>query len=124
VNPQKLLQKALASPNNFRFAEARALAEAFGFRLARTSGSHHIFVHPGISQLLNLQEAGAEVDTVAARQLVSDRERDVKGPKKARLHDASALALWNGAAGMGQMDYRWGRIERIVLDILAAVPRA
>lgn len=65
-----------------------------------------------------------KADTATARQLVSDRERDVKGPKKARLHDASALALWNGAAGMGQMDFRWGRAQHIVLDILEGVARA
>jgi hypothetical protein len=67
---------------------------------------------------------GGKADTAAARQLVSDRELAVKGAKKARLHDASALALWNGAAGMGQMDFRWGRAQRIVLDILEGAPRA
>ena len=29
------------------------LVEAFGFRLDRISGSHHIFVHPEIPELLN-----------------------------------------------------------------------
>jgi predicted RNA binding protein YcfA (HicA-like mRNA interferase family) len=32
------------------------LAESFGFRLSRSSGSHHIFVHPRVRELLNLQE--------------------------------------------------------------------
>ena len=32
------------------------LAENFGFRLSRSSGSHHIFVHPAAKELLNLQE--------------------------------------------------------------------
>lgn len=81
------------------------------------------FVSAWAAHAINAR-AGSNVDTPAARQLVSDRERDVKGPKKARLHDASALALWNGAAGMGQMDYRWGRTQRIVLDILEGGPRA
>lgn len=67
---------------------------------------------------------GGKADTAAARQLIADRELAVKGSKKARLHDASALALWNGAAGMGQMDFRWGRAQRIVRDILEGVPRA
>ena len=51
---RKLLEKALASPKNLRFEEAVALAEAVGFRLSRTSGSHHIFVHPDVPELLNL----------------------------------------------------------------------
>ena len=33
-----------------------ALVEAFGFRLSRSSGSHHIFVHPVVTELVNLQE--------------------------------------------------------------------
>ena len=56
MNPDKLLRKALSSPKNFRFSEARALAEAFGFRLSRTSGCHHIFVLERIPELLNLRE--------------------------------------------------------------------
>lgn len=53
---KKLLQKALSAPNNFRFADMIKLAEAFGFRLSRSSGSHHIYVHPQVTELLNLQE--------------------------------------------------------------------
>jgi hypothetical protein len=39
---QKLLEKALTSPQNLRFAEAIKLAEGFGFKVARVRGSHHI----------------------------------------------------------------------------------
>jgi len=42
------------------FADLVDLVEAFGFRLARASGSHHIFTHPDIPGLLNLQEANGE----------------------------------------------------------------
>jgi hypothetical protein len=76
MNPRKLLQRALSSPNNFRFAEARALAEAFGFRLARVSGSHHIFVHPGVPQLLNLQEVKGQAKPYQLRQLLQLVERN------------------------------------------------
>lgn len=31
------------------------LVEAFGFRLSRVKGSHHIFVHPRVQELINLQ---------------------------------------------------------------------
>jgi hypothetical protein len=53
---KKLLQKALASPNNLRFTDMVKLAESFGFQLSRSSGSHHLFVHPRVKELLNLQE--------------------------------------------------------------------
>ena len=56
MNKQKLLRKALTTPNNLRFSEMVNLAEAFGFRLSRTTGSHHIFVHDRVRELLNLQE--------------------------------------------------------------------
>lgn len=32
------------------------LAESFGFRRARSSGSHHIFTHPAVREFLNLQD--------------------------------------------------------------------
>lgn len=60
MNKQKLLAKALAGSKNLRFAEAVALAKAFGYRLVRTKGSHHIFVHPKIKELINLQEVGGQ----------------------------------------------------------------
>jgi hypothetical protein len=53
---KKLLQRALSSPNNLRFGDMVKLAENFGFRLSRSSGSHHIFVHADVRELLNLQE--------------------------------------------------------------------
>jgi predicted RNA binding protein YcfA (HicA-like mRNA interferase family) len=43
-------------PNNLRFTETLNLAAAFGFRLSRTSGRHHIFAHPRVRELVNLQE--------------------------------------------------------------------
>lgn len=62
--------------------------------------------------------SGAAPDAESARRLISEREREVKGPKRARLHDPSALAGWNGAAGLGRLDYRWRKAQRIVLDII------
>ena len=56
MNKRKLLKKVLSGSSNIRFAEMLALAEAFGFRLSRVRGSHHILVHPELPELLNLQE--------------------------------------------------------------------
>ena len=52
---QKLLSKVLAGSKNIRFGEMVSLVEAFGFRLSRVRGSHHIFVHPRVQELVNLQ---------------------------------------------------------------------
>ena len=75
MNKRKLLQRALSGSKNIRFSEAVALAEAFGFRLTRTSGSHHIFVHPDIPELLNLQEVGGEAKPYQIGQLLRLVER-------------------------------------------------
>ncbi|NCC38799.1 MAG: type II toxin-antitoxin system HicA family toxin [Gammaproteobacteria bacterium] len=56
MKKRKLLQKLLSDTKDVRFCEALAVAEAFGFRLDRINGSYHIFVHPDILELLNLQE--------------------------------------------------------------------
>jgi len=52
---RKLLEKVLAGSKNIQFNELVALVEAFGFTLSRVSGSHHIFSHPDIPEIVNLQ---------------------------------------------------------------------
>jgi len=55
---RRLLQKLLSGSKNIRFAEAVACAEAFGFRLSRIHGSHHIYVHPDVPELVNRHYRG------------------------------------------------------------------
>lgn len=55
--------------------EAVALAKAFGYRLSRTKGSHHIFVHPRTKELINLQEVGGRAKPYQVRQLLDIVER-------------------------------------------------
>ena len=50
----------LGGSRNVRFADMQSLVEAFGFTLARVSGSHHIFSHPDVPELVNLQEVGGQ----------------------------------------------------------------
>jgi hypothetical protein len=75
MNPRKLLQKAVVSPQNLRFEEACALAAVFGFRLSRVRGSHHIFVHPDVRELLNLQDVDGQAKPYQVRQLLELVER-------------------------------------------------
>lgn len=72
---RKLLAKALRGSNNLRFSEAIALTKAFGFRLSRTKGSHHIFVHPRLRELVNLQEVDGKAKPYQVRQLLEIVER-------------------------------------------------
>lgn len=75
MTEQKLLDKALASPANVRFREMVELVGAFGFRLSRVSGSHHIFVHPDVKELINLQDVQGMAKPYQVRQFLKLVER-------------------------------------------------
>jgi len=51
------------------------MVERFGFRLDRVSGSHHIFVHEAIPELVNLQEVKGEAKPYQIRQFLRLIER-------------------------------------------------
>ena len=70
MKKQKLLKKLLSGSKNIRFAEVAACAKAFGFALRGISGNHHIFVHPDISELLNLQNVNGKAKPYQVRQLL------------------------------------------------------
>lgn len=75
MNPRKLLRRAIDGPANLRFEELTALVEAFGFRLSRQRGSHHIYTSPGISELVNLQNASGKAKPYQVRQFLKLVER-------------------------------------------------
>jgi predicted RNA binding protein YcfA (HicA-like mRNA interferase family) len=70
MKQQKLLQKQLSGTRNIRFSEAVVCAEAFGFQLDRVNGSHHIFVHPDIHELLNLQDLKGKAKPYQIKQML------------------------------------------------------
>jgi hypothetical protein len=51
------------------------LVEAFGFHLSRVSGSHHIFAHPKVPELVNLQEVHGEAKPYQIGQFLRLVER-------------------------------------------------
>jgi hypothetical protein len=53
----------------------------------------------------------------AARELISQREHQIKG-SLARTRNERARDLWSGAAGSEQLDLRWRTSRRIITDIL------
>ena len=71
MNRKQLLKRlAQGSVNNVAFNDMVNLMEGFGFQLARVSGSHHIFIHPGIPQLVNLQSVGGKAKPYQIRQFL------------------------------------------------------
>jgi len=75
MNKKKLLKKAMDGSKNIRFAEMVSLVQAFGFYLSRVSGSHHIFFHPEIRELINLQEVDGMAKSYQIRQFLRLVER-------------------------------------------------
>lgn len=70
MNKRKLFEKVLAGSKNISFNEMVTLVEAFGFYLSRVNGSHFIFVHPQIPDLLNLQEKAGKAKPYQVRQFL------------------------------------------------------
>jgi predicted RNA binding protein YcfA (HicA-like mRNA interferase family) len=72
---RKILQRILAGSKNIRFSDMINLVEGFGFRLSRAEGSHRIFVHPDIPELINLQEVKGQAKPYQMRQFLKIVER-------------------------------------------------
>jgi predicted RNA binding protein YcfA (HicA-like mRNA interferase family) len=72
---QKTLSKTLAGSRNVSFDEFRLLVESFGFRLSRVRGSHHVFTHPKVKELVNLQNVKGQVKPYQVKQVMELVER-------------------------------------------------
>jgi predicted RNA binding protein YcfA (HicA-like mRNA interferase family) len=71
MDRRKLLRKlAQGDLRDVAFADMLALVKGFGFTLRRTRGSHHIFAHPDIPELINLQEVAGEAKPYQIRQFL------------------------------------------------------
>ncbi len=68
----RLTQGAL---HNVTFRDMVYLAEGFGFHQLRVSGSHHIFAHPDVPELVNLQSVRSEAKPYQIRQFLRIVER-------------------------------------------------
>ena len=75
MGAEKTLERARAGSRNLRFDDLCRLAAAFGFRLARVKGSHHIFAHPSVRELVNLQSVDGKCKPYQVRQLLDLADR-------------------------------------------------
>ncbi|MEO8084203.1 MAG: type II toxin-antitoxin system HicA family toxin [Ardenticatenales bacterium] len=76
MNRRRLLQRlASGALANVAFADTVGLAEGFGFRLSRVNGSHHVFTHPDLNEVLNLQNVAGEAKPYQLRQFMKLVER-------------------------------------------------
>ncbi len=72
---QKTLAKILSGSKNVAFSDFVFLVEGFGFRLSRVSGSHHIFVHAKVKELVNLQVVRGQIKPYQVGQFMNLIER-------------------------------------------------
>ena len=76
VDERKLLIRlARGELANVSFGDACRLLEGLDFELQRVSGSHHVFAHPDLAELLNLQSVRGQAKPYQLRQLMRLVER-------------------------------------------------
>ena len=88
---------------------------------ARVRGVTQRFIDRWIDLALSTESVAK---SSAATQQIIQQERTVKG-SRARLGNARAVENWSGSSGSKQLDYRWGRpVRAVVNDILEGFARA
>lgn len=76
MNRRRLLKRLSDGRlRNVAFADMINLIEGFGFRLARVSGSHHVYSHTNVGELVNMQEVKGEAKPYQIRQFLKLVER-------------------------------------------------
>lgn len=66
----KILEKILSGSKNISFTDFVNLIEGYGFELARTKGSHQIFKHKEIAEIVNLQNSDGHVKPYQIKQFL------------------------------------------------------
>lgn len=63
------------------------------------------------------------VDDAGLRQMVERRVTGLRGGKSV-LANPKLLGLWGGSSGASPLDYRWGTVRRLVIDVHEGLARA
>lgn len=75
MNSKKLLERASNNPAGVRFRELCLLVESCGFVLKRVSGSHHIYEHTNVPEIVSIQNCKGMAKAYQVRQMLSLIER-------------------------------------------------
>ncbi len=70
MKKRKLPRKILSGSKNVSFDELVSLINSFGFRLSRTAGSHYIFVHHEVNELINIQNFKGDAKPYQVKQFL------------------------------------------------------
>ena len=66
----KTLQQMRASAANVHFSDLTSLLRSLGFTLDRVNGSHHIYVHPKVKGIVNIQNCGGKAKSYQVKQVL------------------------------------------------------
>jgi predicted RNA binding protein YcfA (HicA-like mRNA interferase family) len=69
VKADAILAKVKSGHGRIQFRDFQKLLVRLGFRLDRTRGSHHVYVHPRVTRPLSVQPIGNEAKPFQVRQL-------------------------------------------------------
>ena len=75
MKKRKLYEEIKRNPNNIRFKKICKIAEVFGFKQRKGKGSHHIFIHPEVNELLNFQNVSGKAKPYQVKQLIKIIEK-------------------------------------------------
>ena len=71
MQPLRLFRRISSGAlSNVGMRDFQRLVDAFGFVLVRVSGSHHIYAHPELPELIDLQPHKGEVKPYQIRQFL------------------------------------------------------
>lgn len=71
MNCKKLLKRFKdGNYNNIHFSDFVSLVEDYGFTLSRINGSHHIYSHKDVNELVNIQEVRGEAIPYQIKQFL------------------------------------------------------
>jgi len=75
MDRKKRLEELKANPKKVRFTRLCQIAEAFGFKTRKGTGSHRVYFRDGICELLNFQNEDGWAKAYQVRQFIKIIEK-------------------------------------------------
>jgi len=113
-----------ADPHRYMDWELDRFRDFIDHRLkARVSFMTWDFVGNWLQYVKSAKSIESLLASKEAKRLIEDREYRLKGGR-ARIGNPKARELWSGYSGTGQLDYRWNRPVKVIInDILTPSKR-
>jgi len=70
LNKRKFLARLLNNRKNVNYNDFVTLVEAFGFRHMRADGSHNIYKHEVVAEIINIQNVKGEAKSYQIKQFL------------------------------------------------------